>query len=92
MNIFQVNIRNTLRSTEEKIYRYALLILILIGLIFRMRIFLTGRSLWLDEAMLALNIIQRSDFMLDYIDRTGKRVREYRVPETSVYLYLYDMR
>jgi len=60
MNIFQVNIRNTSQSPAGKIYRYSILVLILIGLIFRMRIFLTGRSLWLDEAMLALNIIQRS--------------------------------
>lgn len=34
-------------------------ILILLGSLLRLRQYLTGRSLWLDEAMLALNVIQR---------------------------------
>lgn len=35
-------------------------ILILTGILFRLRQYLTGRSLWVDEAMLALNIVNRS--------------------------------
>ncbi len=34
--------------------------MILLGLALRLRQYLTGRSLWLDEAMLALNIVGRS--------------------------------
>lgn len=32
------------------------------------------------------------DFILDYLDSIGHGSREYRVPGTSVYLYLYDLR
>jgi hypothetical protein len=32
------------------------------------------------------------DFILNYLDSVGKLLREYRVPGTSVYLYLYDLR
>jgi hypothetical protein len=32
------------------------------------------------------------DFILHYVDRLGKKVKEYRVPATSVYLYLYDLK
>lgn len=35
-------------------------ILLLLGSVFRIRQYLTGRSLWLDEAMLALNIVNRT--------------------------------
>jgi hypothetical protein len=31
-------------------------------------------------------------FMLGLLDSMGKQVRQYRVPGTSVYLYLYDLR
>ena len=30
------------------------------------------------------------DYILAYADQIGKKVREFRVPSTSVYLYLYD--
>jgi hypothetical protein len=32
------------------------------------------------------------DYILNYLDSIGKLSREYRVPGTSVYLYLYDLR
>lgn len=31
------------------------------------------------------------DYILDYLNSTGKLEREFRVPGTSVYLYLYDL-
>jgi hypothetical protein len=32
------------------------------------------------------------DFILAYVDQRGKKLREYRIPATSVYLYLYDLK
>jgi hypothetical protein len=31
------------------------------------------------------------DFILDYLRQNGTRKREFRVPGTSVYLYLFDL-
>lgn len=40
--------------------KVAVTIVLLLGLLFRLRQYLTGRSLWADEAMLALNIVNRN--------------------------------
>jgi hypothetical protein len=43
---------------------FAAIALIILGWFFRIREFLANRSLWLDEAMLALNLVQRDLFEL----------------------------
>ncbi len=48
------------KNKSEKIFSLIFLFLIILGTLFRARHFFAGRSLWLDEAMLALNILDLS--------------------------------
>src|SRR6266516_3629378 len=56
----------SLRSTSENLKSFftrdnsAVIVLLFIGFLLRVRQYLTGRSLWVDEAMLALNIVNRN--------------------------------
>ena len=56
----------SLRSNEPEtllsghLFKVVLVVLAVLGGLLRVREFLSGRSLWLDEAMLALNILDRS--------------------------------
>jgi hypothetical protein len=64
------SITNQRRKTFLSWEKAAVALLILSGILLRIRQYLTGRSLWADEAMLALNIVER-DFVglfqpLDY--------------------------
>ena len=40
----------------ELFFKIVLGLLILLGILFRLRHYLAGRSLWLDEAMLAIEV------------------------------------
>ena len=44
------------QEKREQVYRIIFLLVILLGVAFRARHYLAGRSLWLDEAMLALDV------------------------------------
>ena len=46
--------------SKEKLFPIAFSVLILLGVVFRARHYFSGRSLWLDEAMLALDILNLS--------------------------------
>jgi len=48
------------REKSEILFKIALLFILFFGVLFRARHYLAGRSLWLDEAMLALDILQLS--------------------------------
>ena len=48
------------KNKSEKLYTLAFSVLILLGIVFRARHYFAGRSLWLDEAMLALDILDLS--------------------------------
>jgi len=50
----------TITNPTGKIKAYIIAALVGIGALLRIRQYLTGRSLWLDEAMLALNIVNRN--------------------------------
>lgn len=39
-----------------------------------------------------LDEFNERDFILAYVDQLGEKVREYRIPATTVYLYLYDLK
>ena len=51
-------------------------LLILMGAVLRLRQYLTMRSFWVDEAMLALNIVQRNfaGMLVPLVGSTGVRV------------------
>jgi len=48
------------KEKSEKFFSLALMAVIALGILYRTRHFFAGRSLWLDEAMIALDILQLS--------------------------------
>ena len=48
------------KDKSEKLFLLAMAALLLLGLLLRARHFLAGRSLWYDEAMLAINVVRLS--------------------------------
>src|SRR6185503_14605680 len=62
INVTQMNPANTIHKGKASfaMERVIAALLILLGALLRVRQYLTGRSLWADEAMLALNIVNRN--------------------------------
>ncbi len=48
------------KEKSEKVFLFAIATILMLGLLFRARHYFAGRSLWLDEAMLALNVVRLS--------------------------------
>lgn len=48
------------KEQSEKVFLFAMAAILFLGLLFRVRHYFAGRSLWLDEAMLALNVVRSS--------------------------------
>lgn len=60
MKIISDKLFNVVRKDKEGIIQLFIILLILIGGCLRLKHFLENRSLWLDEAALAINIAQRT--------------------------------
>ena len=49
-----------------------------------------GRVWFLFSHIYEKDEFNERDFIMTYVDEVGEKVREFRVPSTSVYLYLYE--